>query len=75
VRRAVASVVLAAAAVCLAALAGATPAAAGPFETIRSYDVDITVQPEGDLTIVETIVYDFGSEQRHGSQCHAPRTR
>jgi uncharacterized protein (TIGR04222 family) len=65
VRRAVASVVLAAAFACFGALV-ATPAGGSSFETIRSYDVDITVQPNGELTVVETIDYDFGSEQRHG---------
>ena len=44
----------------------AHPAAAQSSETIRSYDVDLTVQPNGDLSVVETIVYDFGAEQRHG---------
>ena len=38
-RRAVVSVIFAAAFACLA-LAGPMPAAAGSFETIRSYDVD-----------------------------------
>ncbi|MFL5789881.1 MAG: DUF2207 domain-containing protein [Actinomycetota bacterium] len=65
-RRAIASVVLVLAATSLAVLAGVRPAAAGSFETIRSYDVDITMQPNGDLAVVETIVYDFGPEQRHG---------
>ncbi len=48
------------------AVVGAHPAAAQSSETIRSYDVDLTVQPNGDLSVVETIVYDFGAEQRHG---------
>ena len=65
-RRAVVSVVFAAAFAGLGALASPMPAAAGSFETIRSYDVDITVQPNGDLSVVETIDYDFGSQQRHG---------
>jgi len=65
VRRALVAAVLAIAVGAL--VAGAPrPAAAGSFETIRSYDVDITVQPAGDLSIVETIVYDFGTEQHHG---------
>jgi uncharacterized protein (TIGR04222 family) len=66
VRRALATLVLVLAAASLAALTSAAPATAGAFETIRSYDVVITVQPNGDLSVVETIVYDFGSEQRHG---------
>ena len=36
------------------------------FESIRSYDVDIQIQADGDLAIVETIDYDFGSEPHHG---------
>jgi uncharacterized protein (TIGR04222 family) len=66
VRRVVASVVLALAVVSIGALATAATARAGALETIRSYDVDITVQPDGDLAVVETIVYDFGSTQHHG---------
>jgi uncharacterized protein (TIGR04222 family) len=66
VRRALTSVIVAAAAVCLGALAAAAPAAAGTFETIHNYDVDITVLPDGSLSIVETIDYDFGDEQHHG---------
>jgi uncharacterized protein (TIGR04222 family) len=66
VRRVLASLVLvlAGASLCIRAATGS--AAAGAFETIGSYDVAITVQPNGDLQVVETIVYDFGSEQRHG---------
>jgi uncharacterized protein (TIGR04222 family) len=45
----------------------ATPAAAqsGP-ESIPRYDVRIEVRADGDLAIVETIVYDFGGFDRHG---------
>ncbi len=50
-----------------AALLGLSPrASAATFESIRSYDVDIQIQPDGDLTIVETIDYDFGDEPHHG---------
>ncbi len=64
--RALTSVLVAAAAVCLGAVAAPTPALAGTFETIHNYDVDITVQADGDLSIVETIDYDFGDEEHHG---------
>lgn len=36
------------------------------FEQIGGYDVDITIATNGDLSIVETISYDFGSQERHG---------
>ena len=65
-RRVVATAVLALSAVALGALASAAPASAAASETIRSYDVAITVQPNGDLAVVETIVDDFGSTQHHG---------
>lgn len=35
-------------------------------ERIPRYDVAIGIADDGTLTIVETIVYDFGSAQRHG---------
>jgi len=66
VRRVFSSVLVLVGALSLGAVGCPTPAVAGSFETIQSYDVEITVQPDGDLTIVETIDYDFGSEQRHG---------
>jgi len=66
VRRAVASVVLCVATLGFALVAPTAPAHAGSSETIRTYDVAITVQPNGDLSVVETIVYDFGSTQHHG---------
>ena len=65
-RRALGSLVLALTLGSAWAVAAGHPAASSSFETIRSYDVDLTVQPNGDLSVVETIVYDFGSEQRHG---------
>ena len=43
-----------------------TSAQGATFESIRSYDVDIQIQTNGDLAIVETIDYDFGSEPHHG---------
>ena len=44
----------------------ATPAQAAFGETIRSYDVTLTVLRNGDLQVSETIEYDFGAGQRHG---------
>jgi uncharacterized membrane protein YgcG len=54
--------------VLVAALAvlAASPAQAAPGETIRSYDVTLTVLANGDLQVSETIEYDFGAGQRHG---------
>lgn len=40
--------------------------AAWASESITRYDVDITIQPNGDLSVVETIDYDFGDEMHHG---------
>jgi hypothetical protein len=52
----------------LAALCVSLPTAAqgAIFESIHSYDVDIQIQTNGDLAIVETIDYDFGTEPHHG---------
>ncbi len=47
-----------------AVVAGAGPASAA--EAIRRYDVEIVIEPSGDLLIGETIVYDFSGESRHG---------
>jgi uncharacterized membrane protein YgcG len=44
----------------------AAPAAHAEVETIRSYDVRIEVRFDDSLRITETIVYDFGSSERHG---------
>ena len=35
-------------------------------EYIRSYNVDITVEESGKIMVSETILYDFGSKERHG---------
>jgi hypothetical protein len=35
-------------------------------EAIRSFDVDVTVAPDGSAEFVERIVYDFGTNDRHG---------
>ena len=57
------------AALAVAALAVASPSALGAqtsSEQIRQYDVSIEIETDGDLLIVEDIVYDFGSARRHG---------
>ncbi len=35
-------------------------------ERIVAYDVRIAIEDDGDLTIAETIDYDFGAAERHG---------
>jgi hypothetical protein len=35
-------------------------------ESIPDYEVVIRIDPGGDIQVTETIVYDFGNEQRHG---------
>jgi len=47
---------------------GGAPASAGVGEGIRNYEVEIQIEPSGDLLITETIVYDFGdlAFDRHG---------
>ena len=45
---------------------GASRAAAGTSESIKRYDVDITIEPTGALLIRETIDYDFGLVPHHG---------
>src|SRR4030095_13251608 len=46
----------------LVAVAGPARAA----ERLRSYDVDITIEPHGSLEGVEAIEYDFGATPNHG---------
>src|SRR6476659_1410373 len=41
-------------------------AASGFTESIKRYDVDITIEPTGTLLIRETIDYDFGPVPHHG---------
>jgi uncharacterized protein (TIGR04222 family) len=36
------------------------------FEQIHSYEVDLVVEPDGDLRVQETIDYDFGAQSRRG---------
>jgi len=66
VRRTVAVVWLALLAA--AVLLPATPAAAQGFvsETTERFDVDIKIEPSGDLLITESIRQQFGSTRRHG---------
>lgn len=44
----------------------ANPAGAQVGERITAYDVQMTVQTNGDLDVQETITYDFGDTPRHG---------
>src|SRR4051812_43244431 len=48
------------------AAAGTAHAADGLSEGITRYDVDVTIQPNGELLVRETIDYDFGSVPHHG---------
>ncbi|HEV3353442.1 MAG TPA: DUF2207 domain-containing protein [Acidimicrobiales bacterium] len=50
----------------LALLIGAPPARAQAAESIQRYQSQITIEPSGDLRIVEQIVYDFGGNSKHG---------
>jgi uncharacterized membrane protein YgcG len=50
-------------------LLGAVPSARAQgfvFESTPSFNVDIEIQPSGNLLITETIVQEFGSTPRHG---------
>jgi len=66
VRRSVTLVWLAV--VAAAALLPVAPAAAQDFvfESTERFDVDITIEPSGDLLVTETIQQQFGSTPRHG---------
>jgi uncharacterized membrane protein YgcG len=61
--RALAAVVLAAG---LALAIPAAPTQAQTGEWVRSYDVDLRIEPAGTLLVTERIAYDFGAEERHG---------
>jgi hypothetical protein len=67
VRRVVAAVFVVAAALVALAFPHAAGAQAGS-ERIASYDVDLTIEPDGTLVTREVITYDFGANQRHGIQ-------
>jgi uncharacterized membrane protein YgcG len=45
---------------------GFQPAMAETDERINLFDIVLSIQPDGDLVVTERIVYNFGSEQRHG---------
>ncbi len=45
---------------------GLSHASRASAETIRSFDARIAVAENGTLSVAETVVYDFGSDQRHG---------
>ena len=45
---------------------GSAPADAAAGDLIRSYDVTLTVRPDGTLRVTETIEYQFGPGERHG---------
>ena len=59
----------------LAGPAGGAAAAPSvtPGEEIRSFVVDLAVQPDGRLKVTETIDYDFGTNSRHGLLAYVPR--
>ena len=38
----------------------------GFVEQIHAYGFDATIEDDGDLVVTETIVYDFGTTERHG---------
>ena len=42
------------------------PARVSAEEVIKSFDSKITAFQNGEMTIIETITYDFGSDNRHG---------
>ena len=44
----------------------ARPALAAPAESITSYSVQLDVRADGALDVTETILYDFGGNQKHG---------
>lgn len=44
------------------------------IEQIHSYAFDATIEPDGDLLVEETIVYDFGTTARHGIFRDIPTT-
>ena len=44
----------------------------GDVEQIESFDSEITLNDDGSIDVVETIVYDFGPNSRHGIQRYIP---
>lgn len=63
-RRLLALLAAIAGAVLLVGLASGVAAAAD--EQVDSYQVDLTVRPDGTLHVREQITYDLGTQQRHG---------
>src|SRR4051812_37853984 len=57
---------VAVAVVAVSVVGGAAPAGAQVGEAIRRYSSQITIEQSGDLRVVEQIVYDFGSNSKHG---------
>ncbi len=55
-------------------VASGPPAAAQSSERIVSYVVDIQIQRDDSIFVKETIVYDFGSSERHGIFRDVPTT-
>jgi uncharacterized membrane protein YgcG len=54
-------------AVCAGSMLAGGPAAAQGVERIDGYDVQLRVEPSGELLVTETIDYDFGTAQdKHG---------
>lgn len=43
-----------------------TPCSVRAQEKIKNFNTEITAHQNGEMTIVETIEYDFGSDNRHG---------
>lgn len=66
VRRFVSSLALAVAALVVVGVADARPAAADPGERITSFSSDLVIERDGSLAVREQIIYDFGTNQRHG---------
>lgn len=65
-RRALVLLVPVLAALCALAIGSGAPAGAQGAEGVAVFDSAIEVQPDGSAVFVETIVYDFGSEERRG---------
>ena len=60
------AIVLTTAAVAVAPVLLAGPAAAASGEHVAAYDINVVVAQSGLLRVTETINYDFGSESKHG---------
>jgi uncharacterized protein (TIGR04222 family) len=59
--------------VLLVVLGAAAPASAQGFgERISSYDIDLSIEDDGDLLVQETIEYDFGGAARRGIERFIP---